>query len=456
MENNLPKSWREVQLEDILISLESGSRPKGGVRGITEGIPSVGGEHLNDNGGFDFTNIKYVPIKFASRMNRGQIKLGDVLIVKDGATTGKTSFVNENFPYPNAVVNEHVFICRTNPEINSKYLFYFLWSKEGKEKIMENFKGSAQGGINTGFISNLLIPIAPKLEQERIVAKLDAIMQKLEANKQRLEKIPKLLKRFRQAVLAAAVSGRLTEEWRDVKGVVEEWRETILDDCISELRNGLGKKPNIDPPGIKILRISAVRAGYVDISDVRYYNSKENNIENFILQNDDLLFTRYNGSIEFLGVCGLVSGLEDALVYPDKLMRVRVKSNILSPAYCELYFQSDFARDEILKYAKSSAGQNGISGGDLKKVIVHLPSLNEQMEIIRRIERLFAFADKIETRYLKAKAMLDRLPQSILGKAFRGELVPQDPGDEPASALLERIRTEKAERRKGNKQQIKR
>ena len=232
MENSLPEKWIEVQLEEILTSLESGSRPKGGVRGISEGIPSIGGEHLQDNGGFDFSNIKYVPKVFASKMNRGQIRLADILIVKDGATTGKTSFVNQNFPYPDAVVNEHVFICRPSPHINSKYLFYFLWSKEGKEKILENFKGSAQGGINTGFISNLLVPLAPKPEQDRIVAKLDAIMQKVEANKQRLEKIPKLLKRFRQAVLVAAVSGRLTEEWREENGVVDEWKEVELNTVI--------------------------------------------------------------------------------------------------------------------------------------------------------------------------------------------------------------------------------
>ena len=185
MENNLPKGWEETQLSDTLISLESGSRPKGGVQGILEGIPSVGGEHLNDEGGFDFSNIKFIPEAFASSMNKGKIEQEDILIVKDGATTGKTSFVGGLFPFPKAYVNEHVFICRPSPRLSSRYLFYYLRSQEGNNRIMENFKGSAQGGINTGFASNTKIPIAPFPEQQRIVAKLDSLFEKIESNKRR-------------------------------------------------------------------------------------------------------------------------------------------------------------------------------------------------------------------------------------------------------------------------------
>jgi len=128
--SNLKKQeWNEVPLLNILSSLESGSRPRGGVRGIEKGIPSIGGEHLNDLGDFRFGNIKYVPEDFFRRMRRGIIQIGDILIVKDGATTGKVSIVKPNFPYIPAVVNEHVFICRLKPNIYPPYVFYFLFSK---------------------------------------------------------------------------------------------------------------------------------------------------------------------------------------------------------------------------------------------------------------------------------------------------------------------------------------
>jgi len=212
MENELPAGWFEVQLENLLVSLESGSRPKGGVRGITQGVPSIGGEHLNDDGGFKFSNIKFVPKNFASIMKRGQIHKGDVLIVKDGATTGKTAFVNTSFPFPLAFVNEHVFICRPSSEIDPKFLFYFLWSRDGQQRILNNFKGSAQGGINTGFESNTLIPLAPFPEQKRIVSILDSLFEKIETDKRRLDRIPQILKRFRQSVLADAVYNNGSEE----------------------------------------------------------------------------------------------------------------------------------------------------------------------------------------------------------------------------------------------------
>ncbi len=136
------------------------------------------------------------------------------MIVKDGATTGKTSFVDFNFPYKKAVVNEHVFVLKTSKSIISKLTFYFLWSERGKANILANFQGSAQGGINRQFITNTIIPLPPLNEQKRIVAKLDQIMPRIAAVKERLDKIPAIVKRFRQSVLTAAVTGKLTEKWR--------------------------------------------------------------------------------------------------------------------------------------------------------------------------------------------------------------------------------------------------
>jgi type I restriction enzyme S subunit len=201
--DNLPNGWTACDLGSLLISLESGSRPKGGVKDIKEGIPSIGGEHLTYKGTFNFSSVKYVPQEFASRMHRGHIQKNDILIVKDGATTGKTAFVDEKFPFKNAVVNEHVFVCRPSRLVEPRYLFRYLMFQEGQERILDNFQGSARGGINLSFAPNVQVPLAPLPEQHLIVAKLEKLLAKAGACQERLNKIPALLKRFRQSVLAA-------------------------------------------------------------------------------------------------------------------------------------------------------------------------------------------------------------------------------------------------------------
>ncbi len=109
---------------------------------------------------------------------------------------------------------------------------------------------------------------------------------------------------------------------------------------------------------------------------------------------------------------------------------------------------------EIEKEFRGTAGQINISLAQCRDFNFPIPTIEEQKEIVKRVEQLFAFADKIETRYTKAKAILDKLPQSILAKAFRGELVPQNPTDEPASVLLERIKEEKEKINKEKKRKI--
>ena len=110
--DSIPDSWKWIPLEKLISSLESGNRPKGGVKKYESGIPSIGGEHLDNKGGFNFTKIKFVPNKFYEKLSKGIIQENDILIVKDGATTGKISFVDNNFPFKQACVNEHVFILR--------------------------------------------------------------------------------------------------------------------------------------------------------------------------------------------------------------------------------------------------------------------------------------------------------------------------------------------------------
>lgn len=175
-----------VPLEKILSSLESGSRPPGGVTSESGEIPSLGAEHLTDEGSFNFSSIKRIPRIFFESMGTGRINYRDILIVKDGATTGKTSFINDNFPFQEAAINEHVFCLRVDQSMASpEYVFHFLRSPIGQKEIALDFRGATVGGISRGFVKIVHLPVPSLSEQKRIAEildKADALRAKRRAN----------------------------------------------------------------------------------------------------------------------------------------------------------------------------------------------------------------------------------------------------------------------------------
>ncbi len=437
--SDLPKGWIEVPLSEILISLESGSRPKGGVRGIKEGIPSIGGEHLNERGGFNLDKIKYVPKNFAEKMTKGKIKKKDILIVKDGATTGKVSFVDNSFPFNDAVINEHVFICRTFSDINSKYVFRFLFSEKGQKRILANFKGSAQGGINLSFAPNTSIPLPPLNEQKQIVEKLDKLLAKVEAAKERLDKIPGILKKYRQSVLHTAVTGELTKDWREERRLLENWDFIRLGDYAVKIGSGAtprGGKSSYRQEGIPLIRSMNVYSEGFKKDGLVYLNENQAYaLRNVEVRANDVLLNITGASIG--RVCIAPVSMNGARVNQHVCI-IRPASKITNK-FLQLYLSAPQMQDFINKE------NYGVTRQALTKQIIEnfkipMPLIEEQKEIVNRVEKLLSKADEIEARYKKAKEYTDKLSQSILAKAFRGELVPQDPNDPPASKLLEKIK----------------
>ncbi len=418
-----------------------------------------------------------------------------LMITCRGATCGNVH-VSEPFAY----INGNAMALDDLPEecISLKYFYYSLIARKFDDVI----SGSAQPQITRQGLEPVRVPIPPLAEQKQIAAKLDELLAQVDTLAARLDAIPKILKRFRQSVLAAAVSGRLTEEWRvefsSQEGAVSagvvnndaidggaknkgaassaptaaqsefvgaplaapltcpnEWTKKLFAEIIDEMRNGLSPTPNENEIGTPILRISSVRIGKVDQGDIRYLECTDADIARYALRKGDLLFTRYNGSLDLVGVCALVRVLEhDQLVYPDKLIRVRVNQSLVIPAYIEIYFSSPMLRDTVMGLVKSTSGQKGISGQNLKDMEVSFPPIPEQTQIVHRVEELFAFADQIEQRAKAAAQRVAPLRQSILAKAFRGELTAQWRADNPelisgensAQALLERIRVGREEK----------
>jgi type I restriction enzyme S subunit len=362
---------------------------------------------------------------------------GDLLVC-EGGEPGRCAVWRggaNDFVYQKAL---HRF--RSHGGIVPEILMYMLRHHSETGALSDSFTGTTIKHLTRESLARLSVAVPPLNEQRRIAAKLDTTLAAVDACRQRLDGVAAILKRFRQAVLAAATSGELTREWREEMGGEESIKPVRLGDVIREMRNGLSPKPSLTPPGVRILRIGAIRPGSIDFEDCRYLELSPKDAEQYALLDGDLIFTRYNGTLEFVGVCALVQNVPGGYVYPDKLIRVRCDKGLALPAFVELAFGSANARAQIELLVKSSAGQKGVSGADLKGIRFGLPSIPEQEEIVRRAQQLFTLAEQLEARLTAVRRIVERLTPALLAKAFRGELVPQDPGDEPASVLLERIR----------------
>ena len=283
------------------------------------------------------------------------------------------------------------------------------------------------------------IPLPPLNEQRRIAAKLDTTLAAVDACRQRLDDVGALLKRFRQAVLAAATSGELTREWREERGAADWITEKASTICAKVQSGGTPKEGFIDEPGIPFLKVYNLVNQQVDFDYKPRFVRPESHLgplaKSRVLPGDVLM----NIVGPPLGKVAVVPDDHDEWNINQAIALFRASDRITSKwIYCLLC--EGTAIREIELRTKGSAGQINISLSQCREFDFLVPSLQEQDEIISRVETLFSLADKLEAKLTAARKVVDRLTPALLAKAFRGELVPQDPGDEPASVLLERIR----------------
>lgn len=428
MISEFPPGWMRVPIGS-LCSLVNGRAFKP-TEWTAKGIPIVRIQNLN-NPEASFNHYQ------GELDARHRLKGGELLFAWSG--TPGTSFGAHIWHGQQAALNQHIFRVDFDERLLDKRFFRFAINEKLNELI-----GVAQGGVGLrhvtkGVFESTEVAVPPREQQSRIADQLDTLLARIQACNDHLDAIPALLKRFRQAVWDAASCGDLTETWRTEGREISSWRLFTLGEVISEMRNGLSAKPDERPQGKRILRIGAVRSGALDLHDFRYLVVTEQDAKSYELRRDDLLFTRYNGTLDFVGVCAVVAEDTPDYVYPDKLIRVRVKKDLVLSKFLAIASSARNARKQIENFIKSSAGQKGISGGDLKAIKLSLPELDEQVEIVRRVEALLLLADHVEALHEAAVKQAQRLTPLTLAKAFRGELVQQDPTDESASVLLQRL-----------------
>lgn len=426
---DLPAGWGEIPLGAISSKIGSGSTPRGGSNVYqTSGIPLIRSMNIHFHG-FRNDGLVYLDNKQAQKLDNVIVQENDVLLNITGASIGRVTMAPSNIA--GARVNQHVSIIRLLDSIDPAFVQRFLSSPRMQNFIRAENYGMTRQALTKVMIERIKLPLPPLAEQRRIVEALDRHFARTRQARDELARIPLLIEHYKQAILSACYD----------RSVREGIRKCSLGEVATEIRNGVSRRPEHHRQGIPILKISAIRSMTVRLEEKRFYIPQDGeDISRYLLTSGDLLFTRYNGNPDLVANCGMLTDIDGPLIYPDKLIRVRVNKKIIEPKFIEALVAAPQARAELQPYIKSAAGQHGLSGQDLKTLSIPLPTLDQQREIIGTLKRELDAISAAEREVAKVGALLEHLDQGLLTRAFRGELVPHDPNDEPAERLLERIR----------------
>lgn len=459
--SELPLGWVETTLGEIGhvqsgvgFPLEAqgdtdGEYPVYKVGDVSRGVLTDGGELRR--------STNYVSAATAAALKGHIFPVGSVLFAKIGEALrlNRRAIVRKE-----GLADNNVMGFKSHPETDDSFVYYFLRTQD----LAALSRSTTIPSIRKGDVEQVALTLPPSAEQKRIAQKLDALLAQVDTLKARIDAIPALLKRFRLAVLSAATRGLLTESWRTSRSGAEERRcesaQSFLERILEErrLHPRVKFKPPLDPdmdtrnivvpegwavasvsqfaecldsmrvPVKKELRVNGVgRYPYFGA------NGEVDRVDEFIFDDELVLVTEdetFYGRVkpiayQYSGKCW-VNNHVHALRAHDK-----VGQSFL--CYTLMYY-------DVIPWLTGTTGRAKLTQGALMALPIGVPSPGEQSEIVRRVEQLFAFAGQLEAKVATAKQRIDRLTQSLLAKAFRGELVPQDPNDEPAIVLLKRIR----------------
>jgi len=483
---DLPKGWTLTNIESACSKITDGSHnpPKAS----SEGLPMLSAKNVH-NGIIDFNlDHRLIPDEaFALEDKRTDIQPGDILLTTVGAL-GRTAVVKKSLP--KFTLQRSVSVLSV-PGINAQCFRYSLEEHQFQRQITENAKGTAQKGIYLKKLRELTVPLPPLAEQKVIAKKLDTLLAQVETTKAHLERIPKILKTFRQSILAAAVSGKLTEEWRNknpdkildfddftdmliesnkIRSKTDKnridavkksewfydksndmpvgWVQANLIEVTSLITCGVAKKPDYVETGIPFLSAQNSKPFSPNLNKIKYIS--ESDFKIFTVggkpEKGDVLYSRVGAN--FGEACVIPWDFEFAIYV--SLTLIKPLDRFLDGGYLTIFLNSI---DGVLQSRGGimGSGIQNLNVESVRKYKIPLPSLCEQTQIISRVEELFTFADNIEQKANTALERVNNLTQSILAKAFRGELTEQwraenqdlITGENSAEALLEKIKAER-------------
>jgi type I restriction enzyme, S subunit len=282
--------------------------------------------------------------------------------------------------------------------------------------------------------STVEFPVPPVAEQRRIIAMLEEQFSRLDAGVAALDRVRKSLKRMRAAIVEAAV--------RDALECAGDLTTRVGQLLGQPLANGKSV-PDGPGDGFPVLRLTAVREGRIDVTRVKAGAWTQAEANQYLIAKGDYLVVRGNGSKRLVGRGGMVVA-DGNVAYPDTLIRIRFDQSVVLPEYAALLWESATVRRQIEARARTSAGIYKINQRDIENIALPVPPIREQQRVLKQAETYLTDIIAVEKTLGLADLRVEALRSSILAAAFSGNLVCQDPGDEPASGLLERVATDRS------------
>ncbi|ECB3357245.1 restriction endonuclease subunit S [Salmonella enterica subsp. enterica serovar Redba] len=440
--NSTPKELIEQNINGLLSIHDSWQRiPMDAIAKITNGFAFKSSEFNTKKDGLPLIRIRDVLKGNTSTYYSGTVPEGywvnpeDLIVGMDG------DFNTTIWHSEPALLNQRV--CKIDiDEWKYSKRFFFHTLPGYLSAINANTSSVTVKHLSSRTLQETLLPLPPLAEQKIIAEKLDTLLAQVDSTKARLEQIPQILKRFRQAVLAMALNGS-SEQSRNPTKIVK------LIDVTKKITDGEHLTPKTINSGIPLLSAKDVQEDELLFDNVKYLSDivAAKALNRCNPEKNDILIVSRGATV---GRTHLVSTSKTFCLMGSVLL-IKLDTEQVVPEYMKLIF-NDISGQQQLVSASGATAQQAIYIRDVKKFSFKLISLHEQHEIVRRVEQLFAWADTIEKQVNSALTRVNSLTQSILAKAFRGELTAQwraeNPslisGENSAAALLEKIKAERA------------
>jgi type I restriction enzyme, S subunit len=436
--SEIPQNWTIVRVEDVITL-----NPRNDCDDSTEvGFVALQllGVNFRDHHTFEQRPWSVVKKGYTHFAN------GDVLLARitPSFENGKAG-IARNLPNGIGAGSTEYFVCRPlSGAIISEYLlahFKTIRFLLDGEYLMTGASGHKR--VPKEYLLNSELPLAPFNEQKRIVDKLDALFLRVDTCRDHLDHVSRILKNFRQSVLSAATSGELTKDWRNGEDTSSWLHERAEDVCNKVQSGGTPKEGFIREPGIPFLKVYNIADQKIDFKHRPQFVSElihKGSLAKSCVKPNDVLMNIVGPP---LGKVAIVPNYFPEWNINQAITLFRPSEKITT-GWLYYFLCSGTSVAEIFHETRGSAGQRNISLSQCRNFIFPVPPIEEQQEIVRRVVTLFDYADHVEALHHSAYDQIEQLIPALLDKAFRGELVPQDPNDETASVLLERIRTERA------------